>query len=673
MIWGITLQPGEVCTQTVNSQLHLTLVSLECRPSKVFERTTPVAFLVLKTTSCENVLCTLGRNQPFQQSLDLVFQDGEEVTFKVEGTGVVYITGYTPVPLQESFDNGAIPAGGRTAIASGELEYEGEDMSHDMEIAPVSSSAENVTEIKQEEDGFEQTPEEGFAEETLISGGHNEVPIEINVNFPELEEEAPEGVYTEGKKLVEMQGEGNIKEELQKNTEIDDEAISADKEDEGDDRAVSRSDFAEMPEGMCDYVTIVASLGTDEDDNQMDENEATGIRESGNSNSNMKIAKQEQETESSGSETLPSGGCEESSIPKHQNEAIPAASSGDHRQAVDEQRSLPESLDISNQIDKSLQCGFCGHIFGNQSLLEKHERLHTVVRPFKCQFCDKSYAHRANVIIHERTHTGERPFRCRFCGKGFIQKYVQRVHERIHTGEKPHQCSVCGKAFVQKQHLTAHKRTHTGINTFKCHICGKTFAQNASLVIHRRKHSGDQLLQCPQCDKSFIGQASLHEHAKTHANIKKYKCQICEEAFHEMSHLTEHENAHSSVQPFQCEHCNKFFGTEYSLRVHLKRMHTIGRLFKCQFCDKSYTQRANLINHVRRHTGEKPFQCRFCNKAFIQKYGLTVHERTHTGEKPFQCNICGKAFTQSAHMIYHKKTHNKNVYDEVGFENQKVT
>lgn len=51
------------------------------------ERTTPVAFLVLKTTSCENVLCTLGRNQPFQQSLDLVFQDGEEVTFKVEGTG----------------------------------------------------------------------------------------------------------------------------------------------------------------------------------------------------------------------------------------------------------------------------------------------------------------------------------------------------------------------------------------------------------------------------------------------------------------------------------------------------------------------------------------------------------------------------------------------------------
>lgn len=144
-------------------------------------------------------------------------------------------------------------------------------MSHDMEIAPVSSSAENGTEIKQEEDGFEQTPEEGFAEETLISGGHNEVPIEINVNFPELEEEAPEGVYMEGKKLVEIQGEGNIKEELQKNTEIDDEAISADKEDEGDDRDVSRSDFAEMPEGMCDYVTIVASLGTDEDD-QMDGN-----------------------------------------------------------------------------------------------------------------------------------------------------------------------------------------------------------------------------------------------------------------------------------------------------------------------------------------------------------------------------------------------------------------
>lgn len=51
------------------------------------ERTAPVAFLVLKTDACENVLCTLGKNQAFQQSLDLVFQLGEKVTFKAEGTG----------------------------------------------------------------------------------------------------------------------------------------------------------------------------------------------------------------------------------------------------------------------------------------------------------------------------------------------------------------------------------------------------------------------------------------------------------------------------------------------------------------------------------------------------------------------------------------------------------
>ena len=50
---------------------------------------------------------------------------------------------------------------------------------------------------------------------------------------------------------------------------------------------------------------------------------------------------------------------------------------------------------------------------------------------------------------------------------------------------------------------------------------------------------------------------------------------------------------------------------------------------------------------MRMQTGEKPYKCDVCEKAFTDAVVLKKHKRIHTGEKPFKCTECDKAFAES--------------------------
>eukprot|EP00483_Globobulimina_turgida_P013490 UN13515 len=44
-------------------------------------------------------------------------------------------------------------------------------------------------------------------------------------------------------------------------------------------------------------------------------------------------------------------------------------------------------------------------------------------------------------------------------------------------------------------------------------------------------------------------------------------------------------------------------------------------------------------------------QCSYCQRRFSRKYNLKQHIKTHTKEKPFQCLICSKRFTQKHSLV----------------------
>ena len=84
------------------------------------------------------------------------------------------------------------------------------------------------------------------------------------------------------------------------------------------------------------------------------------------------------------------------------------------------------------------------------------------------------------------------------------------------------------------------------------------------------------------------------------------------------------------------------------------------KLFSCQICHKSYSNKRSLIRHMKVHDETKALKCDVCLKLFSTKSELISHYRTHTGEKSFACQICDRKFA-------HKQTFYNKFYKKMVF------
>ena len=109
---------------------------------------------------------------------------------------------------------------------------------------------------------------------------------------------------------------------------------------------------------------------------------------------------------------------------------------------------------------------------------------------------------------------------------------------------------------------------------------------------------------------------------------------------------------------FKCQICEKKFSNKGNLNQHMN-IHNKSKSFKCDVCFKVFNQKSNLAQHYKTHTGEKPFACQVCDKKFARKIQLVQHQATHSEDKSFKCSICpeGRYFKTkhglNQHMVFH--------------------
>lgn len=56
-------------------------------------------------------------------------------------------------------------------------------------------------------------------------------------------------------------------------------------------------------------------------------------------------------------------------------------------------------------------------------------------------------------------------------------------------------------------------------------------------------------------------------------------------------------------------------------------------------------------------SGKKPFKCPFCEKSFTLKNTLDQHLVIHDDLRPYLCDLCGFSTKYQSHLTAHKRTH----------------
>ncbi|KAF4080460.1 hypothetical protein AMELA_G00171620 [Ameiurus melas] len=216
---------------------------------------------------------------------------------------------------------------------------------------------------------------------------------------------------------------------------------------------------------------------------------------------------------------------------------------------------------------------------------------------------------------------------------------------------------------------------------FKCPRCGQRYKRYKTLCLHMQTHAPAFRYVCGCCGHSFERWNKLWLHQRIHHRKGRcYTCSQCNVQFHFFSSYKMHLLKHVEERPYACPLCPQTFAHEDGLRVHQCNFHQPAKKLRCDVCDKSFSNLANLVKHSLLHNGAISHQCIPCNLSFANNKRLQEHLNIHHNSASLlpcipsepltflhKCSRCKSSFSTGDLLYAHQICHAKDLKCQVRY------